>query len=141
MDFASGFSLHGRMAFYNSAVLDPPHSSSRRESRQGEKMLRAPPRFMRVMKLSLVLTLSCSFVSISSGQNLLLKINATGGVPCEQFGHGLAISGTRIVAGAAAAPDDPPMPCASGPGAAYVFDWNGDQWLQTVRLEPTDGGS
>jgi hypothetical protein len=96
---------------------------------------------MRVMKRCLVLGLSCSIAPIAAGQNLLQKINASGGVACEQFGHGLAISGTRIVVGAAAATDDPPMLCASGPGAAYVFDRSGDQWLQTVRLVPPDGGS
>ena len=106
-------------------------------------MLRAHPRFMRAMKRSLAITLSCSIGPIVSGQDLLQQITSTGGVACEQFGHGLAFDGERIVVGAAAAADDPPMPCASGPGSAYVFDHqpDGGGWVQKQRLAPIDGGS
>jgi len=93
------------------------------------------------MKLSLtVTTLLVSLGLPAAAQNPLQLITASGGIDCEQFGHGLAVDGTRIVVGAAAAPDDPPLPCASGPGAAYVFDRVGSSWVQTQRLVPPDGG-
>src|SRR5688572_13586128 len=91
-------------------------------------------RFMSAVKQALVITLPCAMSTSVAGQDLLQQITATDGVACEQFGHGLAFDGNRIVVGAAAAPDDPPLACASGSGAAYVFDRHDSIWLQAYRL-------
>ncbi len=64
------------------------------------------------------------------------KLLASDGEASAGFGHSVAISGKRIVAGA-------PWQNAHGndSGAAYVFEWDdqgGSGWRQTARLTPDD---
>ncbi|MCG3136945.1 MAG: hypothetical protein HJJLKODD_00783 [Phycisphaerae bacterium] len=51
----------------------------------------------------------------------------------ENFGYSVAIQGNTIVVGAPG--------YNSSRGAVYVFDWNGTQWVQTIRLTASDGAS
>jgi hypothetical protein len=51
----------------------------------------------------------------------------------KEFGSSVAIDGNRVVVGTA---DDALAPDL---GAAYVFDWNGSQWVENVKLTPSDG--
>lgn len=48
----------------------------------------------------------------------------------DHFGASVSVSGNRIVGGA---PGNDPN------GAAYVFNWNGSQWIQQQKLIATDG--
>ena len=96
---------------------------------------------MRVHRAATLVALVSSLPSVSYAQCQLQKIYAIGAAQCEQFGKGLDMDGDRIVVGAHAAGDDPPLPCATGPGAAYVFDRVGSGWIQRQRLVASDGGS
>ena len=48
----------------------------------------------------------------------------------DSFGHAVAVHGARVVVGAPA--DD------SGAGAAYVFEFDGNEWSQAARLFASD---
>ncbi|MFG0285048.1 MAG: GC-type dockerin domain-anchored protein [Phycisphaerales bacterium JB039] len=50
----------------------------------------------------------------------------------DAFGEGLALDGDRLIAGAAGSGG------SREPGAAYVFDFDGDQWVETGRIEPVE---
>ena len=63
------------------------------------------------------------------------KLTADDGAPDSQFGNSTSISGDRIVSGAS---HDDAMGTDSG--SAYVFAWNGSQWVQQAKLTPSDGG-
>ncbi len=63
------------------------------------------------------------------------KIRALDGQPGDQFGYSVDLSGNTAVIGAYA--DDDLGPDA---GAAYVFRYDGAQWLQDAKLRAGDGG-
>ncbi len=57
--------------------------------------------------------------------------NATAG---DKFGWSVAISGDRVVAGALFGDGN-----ETDSGAAYVFERNGDEWMQVAKLSADDG--
>ena len=63
------------------------------------------------------------------------KLTAGDGGPNQGFGHAIDVSGNRIVIGAFF--DD----LEENFGAAYVFEREGDQWVQKARLEPVNPAS
>ena len=64
------------------------------------------------------------------------KLTASDGEAFDQFGVGVAVSGTKIVVGAYG--DDDRGDYA---GAAYVFERVGGTWAQEAKLLATDGGA
>jgi hypothetical protein len=66
------------------------------------------------------------------------KLTANDGAPFDLFGHAVAISGDTVVIGARSA-DDP----AGGrnSGAVYVFQREGETWVQQARLTASDAGA
>jgi hypothetical protein len=50
------------------------------------------------------------------------------------FGQAVSLSGDVAVIGSSTG-----GPAGVNQGAAYVFEWNGAQWLQTIKLQASDG--
>jgi hypothetical protein len=61
------------------------------------------------------------------------KLEASGGVGGERFGHSVAISGETVVVGAREISAVPSLP-----GSAYVFVRSGGVWTQQQKLEASD---
>ncbi len=59
------------------------------------------------------------------------KLTASDAVTNGKFGHSVAIEGTRLVIGA--------FGDNNYKGAAYIFEYNGTQWVQKQKLIPFDG--
>jgi len=64
------------------------------------------------------------------------KLTASDGAGGDSFGRAVAISGDRCVAGASGDDD-----MGSNSGSAYIFLWNGTNWIQQTKLTATDGAS
>jgi hypothetical protein len=64
------------------------------------------------------------------------KLTAADGASDDSFGCSVAISGERIVVGAAHDNDN-----GSDSGSAYVFEREGGTWQQKQKLTATDGAA
>jgi FG-GAP repeat/IPT/TIG domain len=75
------------------------------------------------------------FVFARSGRSWTqqAKLTATGGVPSDELGASVAMSGNTIVAGAPGVNSDK--------GALYVFTESGSVWSQQAELTASDGAS
>ncbi len=60
------------------------------------------------------------------------KLTASDGILHNVFGHALAADGNRLVVGA-------PDPLGDTIGAAYVFEYDGAQWVETQKLQQGTG--
>lgn len=60
------------------------------------------------------------------------KLISSDGQLHHVFGHSLAADGNRLVVGA-------PDPLGTSVGAAYVFEYNGSQWVETQKLQQSTG--
>ena len=63
-------------------------------------------------------------------------LRASDGADRDHFGDQVSISGDVALVGAAE--EEKPVP---GPGKAYVFRWNGSNWVEEQKLLASDGGS
>lgn len=63
------------------------------------------------------------------------QLVASDGEPDDRFGRTLQLSGDRALIGA------PHTPWEFGPGAAYIFDYDGSAWIETAKLLASDGES
>jgi len=61
------------------------------------------------------------------------KLLADDGTPADLFGYSVSLSGDLIVVGA--------YGDATAAGSAYVFAWDGAQWIQQAKLMADDGAS
>ncbi|MEM7227835.1 MAG: hypothetical protein AAF432_03375, partial [Planctomycetota bacterium] len=59
------------------------------------------------------------------------QLIANDGAPGDQFGQSVDVSGTTIIVGAPGADV-----FGLNSGAAYVFQWQGESWVQTAKLLP-----
>ncbi|HMO56833.1 MAG TPA: hypothetical protein PKC19_05720, partial [Roseiflexaceae bacterium] len=57
------------------------------------------------------------------------RLIATPPNPAQQFGNAIAVAGDLLVVGA---------PNPGGPGAIYVFDFNGTSWNPAATIRPSD---
>lgn len=64
------------------------------------------------------------------------KITASDAEANDFFGTKLSISGDRIVIGAYGNDDD-----GGNSGAAYIFDWDGDEWVEAQILTASDAAA
>jgi len=64
------------------------------------------------------------------------KLLAADGAPGDLFGVSVALFGDRIVVGAQLDDDN-----GYNSGSAYMFRWDGSQWVQEAKLLPTDGAA
>ena len=55
--------------------------------------------------------------------------------PWDWFGSSVGVDGDTIVVGR----QEGGGFCGGGPGAAYIFEWDGASWNQTAKLEASDG--
>ena len=62
------------------------------------------------------------------------KLTASDGAAVDQFGGSVSISGNTAVIGAANDDDN-----GSDSGSAYVFRFDGDNWVEEEKLTPSDG--
>ena len=67
-----------------------------------------------------------------SGWQLETKLVASDGAEGDEFGHSVAIEDNVIVVGARHFFN-------GGAGAAYIFRFNGQEWSEEAKLEPSDG--
>ena len=80
-----------------------------------------------------------AYVFERQGQQFLQKqkLVASDGGPFDLFGYAVAISGSTMVIGAFK--DD--VGSNVDQGSAYVFDRQGDQWIQKAKLTASDGSA
>ncbi|MDF1751216.1 MAG: PKD domain-containing protein [Verrucomicrobiales bacterium] len=64
----------------------------------------------------------------------MTRLGASDAAADDQFGRGLALSGNRLVVGAALDDDN-----GSNSGSAYVFEYDGYGWQETQKLLASDG--
>ncbi|MFC1688270.1 6-bladed beta-propeller [Pseudomonadota bacterium] len=62
------------------------------------------------------------------------KLLASDGAPIDQFGYSVAIDGDIAIIGAYGDDD-----LGSGSGSAYVFAWDGANWVEQAKLTASDG--
>jgi len=74
------------------------------------------------------------FERVGSQWSQTAKIWASDAQPEMHFGNAVAVSGNRVLVGAA---DDSIFGLSSG--SAYVFEKIGSSWVQTAKLVPSDG--
>ena len=60
---------------------------------------------------------------------------ASDGTPGDYFGYSVSLSGDRLVVGALFGDDYP----GSDWGSAYVFAWDGSEWVEETKLNASDG--
>ncbi len=60
------------------------------------------------------------------------KLNASDGITYDSFGFSVSLSGNRALIGA------PVGFISTNKGAVYVFDFDGNDWVETEKLRPTD---
>ena len=68
--------------------------------------------------------------------NETAKLLAADGVPNDQFGLSVSLSGDRALVGAPGTNDN-----GTSSGSAYVFDFDGTAWAETTKLLPADGST
>ncbi len=73
--------------------------------------------------------------SIWSEQNMILPSDGGGVNANNRFGQSVAIEGNYAIIGS---PDDDDL--GSDSGSAYIFFWNGTNWVQQTKLTASDGG-
>ena len=66
----------------------------------------------------------------------LAKLAASDGAPGDSFGRSVAISGSVTIVGAWMDDDN-----GTDSGSAYVFRYNGSNWVQEAKLLPFDGAA
>ncbi|MBW3589708.1 MAG: FG-GAP repeat protein [Actinobacteria bacterium] len=64
------------------------------------------------------------------------KLTASDGVPLDQFGFSVAVSGDDVIVGAKSLGEEFGVPPQ---GSAYVFARAGGTWTEQVKLTPSDG--
>jgi hypothetical protein len=64
------------------------------------------------------------------------KLTALDGVPLDQFGFSVAVSGDDVIVGAKSLGEEFGVPPQ---GSAYVFARTGETWSQQAKLTPSDG--
>lgn len=62
------------------------------------------------------------------------KLTALDASSNNQFGYAVSLSGNQALIGAKYDDDNGPLS-----GSAYIFDLNGNNWVQSAKLKPTDG--
>lgn len=70
----------------------------------------------------------------ASGGWLEQKLLAPDGQAFDNFGAAVAVEGDLVVVGSPGSDSE----TANDSGAAYLFRWNGDQWIQEAKLTPSD---
>ena len=63
------------------------------------------------------------------------KLLASDGVASDWFGWSVSISGDMALIGAQGDDDN-----GTNSGAAYVYRFDGSQWIEEAKLLPSDGG-
>ncbi len=63
-----------------------------------------------------------------------VKLTSADAAMNDEFGYSVSLSGDRALVGAIGDRDN-----GSRSGSAYVFDFDGTSWSETVKLTPTDG--
>jgi hypothetical protein len=66
------------------------------------------------------------------------KLLASDGLPYDQFGNAVAISGNFAIVGAPYY-DDLTLANPGDSGAAYIYHYNGTSWVEQQKLLPADG--
>ena len=74
------------------------------------------------------------FVEQDGGWAQQQKLIASNAMSLDYFGRSVAISGNTMIAGANRADA-----LADNSGAAYIFQYNGQQWVEQCELIPSDG--
>ena len=64
------------------------------------------------------------------------KLTPADGAMSDQFGLAVSLSGDRALVGASDDDDN-----GADSGSAYVFDFNGTSWAETIKLTPADGAA
>lgn len=64
------------------------------------------------------------------------KLSASDGDPGAVFGSSIAVNGNRIIIGANQDNEN-----GYQSGSAYIFEWDGNTWFETVKLLASDGSS
>jgi hypothetical protein len=85
-------------------------------------------------KLSMVAILSTILITLIGNNACALaevKLTASDGAAWDRFGCSVSIDGERMVVGA--------FGDNSGSGSAYVFRYDGTDWVQEGKLTPSDG--
>jgi hypothetical protein len=87
-------------------------------------------------KLSMVAILSTILITLIGNNACALaevKLTASDGAAWDRFGCSVSIDGERMVVGA--------FGDNSGSGSAYVFRYDGTDWVQEGKLTPSDGAT
>lgn len=71
-----------------------------------------------------------------SNWNQTSKLLAADGSAVDYFGEALSLSGDRVLIGARR-----DSVAGTYSGSAYIFDYDGSQWVQTAKLLPSDGAA
>jgi hypothetical protein len=66
------------------------------------------------------------------------KLNASDGAEFDEFGYSVAISDSIIVV---SAPGDDAADGSAAQGAAYIFNRQEGEWIETQKLTASDGGA
>ena len=91
------------------------------------------PRIACIPCITLVLPCLAPLSTAAAVQCEVQKLLAADGQAGDQFGSGRAVHGKTIVLGS---PYDDDL--GNDAGAAYVFQLQGEQWVQTQKLYPAD---
>ena len=75
------------------------------------------------------------FEETGSGWTQVAKLTASDGAAYEVFGGSVSLSGSTVIVGACDGDFR-----GEGPGAAYVFEDNGSDWVQVAKLTAADNG-
>ena len=66
----------------------------------------------------------------------MVKLTASDGAPSDYFGRAVSITGNHVVIGAYGNDD-----MGTSSGSAYIFEYDGTNWTQQAKLNPSDGAS
>ena len=67
------------------------------------------------------------------------KITASDGAPGDHFGTSVSTDGDRCIVGATG--DDDMNDMVENSGSAYIFEWDGTDWIEYAKLTASDGES
>jgi hypothetical protein len=129
-NFQAGFFEVRKMTAYNWSRLDEYGSSV---SISGNRALVGAP---KDNDLGFDSGSAYIYDLIGGEWQLTAKLLAQDGESSDLFGSAVSLSGDRALVGALNEDD-----VENNSGAVYVYEWNGQEWLQTARLKATDARS